>query len=115
MGSVADGYCSHTAQVETLLKTQEPVEAPRGSSTLPDNPFEASLPSETLNDLPDLGTLPNEMGGIPQLPLDGAGGLHSGQICFPEPDLGSGNDFSWEMIGLGLEEPLPAQDVIDEL
>jgi hypothetical protein len=24
-------------------------------------------------------------------------------------------DFSWEMIGLGLEEPLPSQDVIDEL
>jgi len=25
------------------------------------------------------------------------------------------NTFSWEMIGLGLEEPLPAQDTIDEL
>jgi hypothetical protein len=24
-------------------------------------------------------------------------------------------DISWEMIGLGLEEPLPPQDVMDEL
>lgn len=24
-------------------------------------------------------------------------------------------DFSWEMIGLGLDEPLPPQDVMDEL
>jgi len=24
-------------------------------------------------------------------------------------------DFSWEMIGLGLEEPLPPQDVMDDL
>lgn len=26
-----------------------------------------------------------------------------------------GSNFSWEMIGLGLEEPLPAQETIDEL
>lgn len=26
-----------------------------------------------------------------------------------------GGDFTWEMIGLGLEEPLPAQETIDEL
>ncbi len=25
------------------------------------------------------------------------------------------NTFTWEMIGLGLEEPLPPQDTIDEL
>lgn len=28
---------------------------------------------------------------------------------------GVGGDFPWEMIGLGLEEPLPAQETIDEL
>lgn len=27
----------------------------------------------------------------------------------------SSNNFPWEMIGLGLEEPLPTQDTIDEL
>ena len=28
---------------------------------------------------------------------------------------GVDNNFSWEMIGLGLEEPLPPQETIDEL
>ena len=33
------------------------------------------------------------------------------------PDIGLGMDdnFSWEMIGLGLEEPMPMQEAIDEL
>ena len=26
-----------------------------------------------------------------------------------------GNNFTWEMIGLGLDEPLPPQETIDEL
>lgn len=29
--------------------------------------------------------------------------------------INTDNDFSWEMIGLGLEEALPSQDIIDEL
>ena len=31
-----------------------------------------------------------------------------------DPSL-AGEPFSWEMIGLGLEEPLPQQEVINEL
>lgn len=27
----------------------------------------------------------------------------------------SGEEFSWEMIGLGLEEPLPLQETINDL
>ncbi len=30
-------------------------------------------------------------------------------------DLGLDATFSWEMIGLGLEEPMPMQEAIDEL
>lgn len=33
----------------------------------------------------------------------------------PDIDLAIDENFSWEMIGLGLEEPLPTQDAIDEL
>ena len=29
--------------------------------------------------------------------------------------MGMDNSFTWEMIGLGLEEPLPPQETIDEL
>lgn len=30
-------------------------------------------------------------------------------------DLGLDSNFSWEMIGLGLEEPMPLQEAMDEL
>lgn len=33
----------------------------------------------------------------------------------PDIDLAIDENFSWEMIGLGLEEPLPTQDAVDEL
>lgn len=35
-------------------------------------------------------------------------------IGMPMNNVGGGN-FTWEMIGLGLEEPLPPQETIDEL
>lgn len=31
------------------------------------------------------------------------------------PGAGAWNDFEWDIISLGVEEPLPTQDVIDEL
>lgn len=33
----------------------------------------------------------------------------------PDYMLGMDDSFSWEMIGLGLEEPMPSQEAIDEL
>lgn len=41
-------------------------------------------------------------------------------FTFPPTTMGMnmnsvGGDFTWEMIGLGLEEPLPPQETIDEL
>lgn len=48
---------------------------------------------------------------IPPAPME--------DIAFdPDLDMNLGLDdnmFNWEMIGLGLEEPLPPQDTIDEL
>lgn len=50
-------------------------------------------------------------GESPQPPLD--------DLSFPtDINMGMGLDdstFTWEMIGLGLEEPLPPQETIDEL
>lgn len=37
----------------------------------------------------------------------------SGDI--PDATLDSEHTFSWEMIGLGLEEPLPTQEAVNEL
>lgn len=45
----------------------------------------------------------------------------TGQNMMPEivPDLNQASPFddgmTWEMVGLGLEEPLPTQEAIDEL
>lgn len=33
----------------------------------------------------------------------------------PDMDLNIDENFTWEMIGLGLEEPLPTQEAIDDL
>ena len=33
----------------------------------------------------------------------------------PQMDLQLDQNFSWEMIGLGLEEPMPTQEAVDEL
>lgn len=33
----------------------------------------------------------------------------------PQTDLDLEQSFSWEMIGLGLEEPMPTQEAVDEL
>ena len=35
--------------------------------------------------------------------------------AMPDFGINTNDDFSWEMIGLGLEEALPSRDVIDEL
>lgn len=43
------------------------------------------------------------------------GQTQSGSTGLAGENMGFNGDFSWEMISLGLEEPLPAQDVIDEL
>lgn len=105
-------------QVETLLKTQDP------PVTTPEIIPTSFTSGAALGSVPagDFG-IPNPTAGIlgterwryngesPPQPMDNMG--------FPEGmDMGMGlddNTFTWEMIGLGLEEPLPPQDTIDEL
>ena len=41
--------------------------------------------------------------------------LNGDMLNVTDSGLGLGDDFSWEMIGLGLEEPMPTQEAIDEL
>lgn len=114
-------------QVETLLKTQDQPSANNASPPVK-----------------NMGALPLRAGSTqqPTIPPAGNGGPlslgdwdmdrrnfnngESPQQAAPMDDLnfqaniGMGmnnvsSDFTWEMIGLGLEEPLPAQETIDEL
>lgn len=50
-------------------------------------------------------------------PLDFNTSYLDGIPDFTQNDFAAadGNDYSWELIGLGLEEALPSQEVVDEL
>lgn len=109
-----------TEQVETLLKTQDPAvtEAPRANFSQSRAP--RSVPPADLGvSNPSIGIVEGVNaerwgfnGDSPQQPqLDNMG-------FTADMNMGMGlddNTFTWEMIGLGLEEPLPPQETIDEL
>ncbi|KAI9700201.1 MAG: hypothetical protein M1820_006869 [Bogoriella megaspora] len=109
------------AQVETLLKNQEP------DGTNKDAPANfmagSTLHPPNLSSVPEGGNIlfgdanRNNMEAIGRLP--GTSGI-------PNPDAFAGtlgdmsidqqdDSFPWEMIGLGLEEPLPPPDMVNEL
>ncbi|KAK5114933.1 hypothetical protein LTR62_002092 [Meristemomyces frigidus] len=113
------------AQVEVLLKTQdEPLSARKDSN----GHAEPALAPQA-NIMPDLDTFANAQ--------DNSGGMRNtsqtvtgfsvlppedpfSQTSAPGLSTGNGNTgvpepFPWEMIGLGLDEPLPTQDVVNDL
>jgi hypothetical protein len=98
------------AQVENLLKTQEP-----SATQTQENRSHIPVSNETemtmLPDVPFLATDPSSSLSPPQ-PIVEHQALS--QAYLPS-GLNDGGNFGWEMLGLGLEEPLPTQDVIDEL
>lgn len=86
-----------TAQVETQLKTAngpDSASAPNGETSTTN--FTASLPGRPANRNFDLGNQ-----GVQQNNLS--------------PTVAPAAERSWDMISTGLEEPLPTQEVQDEL
>lgn len=115
-------------QVETLLKTQDPVTttsdtAPTSFVSSLDSANEIGLQNISAADFgvqnPSIGLVNgvnDEQWHLPeepsQQPMEGLG-FSGGDLS-----MNMGLDmstFTWEMIGLGLEEPLPPQETIDEL
>ncbi|KAG5993417.1 hypothetical protein E4U52_001979 [Claviceps spartinae] len=116
-------------QVETLLKTQDPI---------PPTPNSASKHTGTPTSVTNISTAASQSLGVVDSAMGMAGdgdmeGWHqfssesspqvgaavddfnfNSRMGVPANNSGEGN-FSWEMIGLGLEEPLPPQETIDEL
>lgn len=104
------------AHVETLLRNQEPNVVQMQPAQTRENVSFAPMQSESITpgllDIPDLPIL-NGMEN-PMLQIPEATESHQlNQTCMPGQSFT--NEFQWEMIGLGLEEPLPTQDIIDEL
>ncbi|KAI1415679.1 hypothetical protein F5Y13DRAFT_207346 [Hypoxylon sp. FL1857] len=115
-------------QVETLLnKTQEPsstagtdaaktssvtFEQNRTQQTPPTPNFNVANPNIAISSDRDMdrwrfnGESPQAGGGMDDFNFNGNITMNMG---------GMDNSFTWEMIGLGLEEPLPPQETIDEL
>lgn len=114
-------------QVETLLKTQDPAavtpELPQTTfsnaqrnvsgvalNSVPAGDFNISNPSLNIGNGVDTDRW-GFNGESPSAPID--------SMAFTtDLNMGMGIDdstFTWEMIGLGLEEPLPPQETIDEL
>lgn len=98
-----------SAQVETLLKDQDPpkstAQAPTSFQGQTQNTYQDGFgPSNTLPMADSMPQMYSTSGASPQDPI------------IPDSlNMGLDEDFSWEMIGLGLDEPLPQQDIIDEL
>ncbi|GME59964.1 C6 transcription factor [Neofusicoccum parvum] len=104
-------------QVETLLKTQESTEQsqPQRSNS---NAFPTD-PSTQRSDLQGSNIILDNMAQVMESVFPPGNGISPGE--FPAMQTGtadnssSSDPFSWEMIGLGLDEPLPNQEVINEL
>ncbi|KGQ03050.1 hypothetical protein BBAD15_g11742 [Beauveria bassiana D1-5] len=92
-------------QVETLLKTQEPSQSAQSSSSPAKRPTAAPAPTVAVDAEIDRWNYTAESPRA--APAE--------EFNFSMPMNSDGSKFSWEMIGLGLEEPLPAQQTIDEL
>jgi hypothetical protein len=76
--------------------------------------FNASIPDESMLALPDMSGLGGNMDNSFQAPTAPGAGQPS-QMLFPPPHTAHEGNTQWDLISLGLEEPLPSQDVIDEL
>lgn len=103
------------AQVETLLKSQDSGDILQKSPAPTDSTPQPRTSGVLPNNMADIFTSMNVVENTHPISLGQFGDLNSTQINLPDNNITSGGDFSWEMIGLGLEEPLPAQDVVDEL
>ncbi|KAF2202709.1 hypothetical protein GQ43DRAFT_368576 [Delitschia confertaspora ATCC 74209] len=99
-------------QVEKLLRNQETAERNRDTSHASASSYIANTISQALPE--GTGFL-----GTEQVPGSFSQSVSPGPEAFVPSDAVNNNstngDFPWEMIGLGLEEPLPPQEVINDL
>jgi hypothetical protein len=121
-------------QVETLLKTQEPNTAgaspskPMGGAamSIPVPPShnhnhnqQTSAPGHMSVGNPSMSMQDRDMDTTFRFNGDSPTAANMDDFNFNAsmgmPMNNVGGNFTWEMIGLGLEEPLPSQDTIDEL
>ena len=112
---VANVIVAILAQVETLLKGQESDSTQRTTPLQPqDNAFTASFDNESIIALPEISGLGNDMGSAMPSSANEMGASQPNQTLFQDTTPFP-SDPQWDLISLGLEEPLPAPEVVDEL
>lgn len=121
--------CQPLEQVETLLKNQEP---PAASKTVAndspqitisphpennENNENTSLPQPSMVEVNVADAFSANKGDLDRwnLTADNSPRPPAPPDSFDFSAIPIPNNFTWEMIGLGLEEPLPPQESIDEL
>jgi hypothetical protein len=105
------------APTTTVEKTNPIAVTVNGIATAPTMPalpkFGAPDPAIGMAGGPDMERWQYNASDSPQ-----NGGMEDFNFNAPRMDMGMDNaeaTFTWEMVGLGLEEPLPPQETIDEL
>jgi hypothetical protein len=112
--------CALTEQVETLLKTQEPPQnIPKSINVIAAppqtaSPINLSIPNAPMNLVGD-HNMDQHWNFPDKSPQPGTMDDFNFNASLDMGMNNVGSTFTWEMIGLGLEEPLPPQDTIDEL
>jgi len=90
----------------------------RSASATTATPGSIAQPGFQLNDI-DMGMGPDMMSGFfgatAEHPSLASKQMMPDMLQTDDVGAGFGESLSWEMIGLGLEEPLPPQDMIDDL
>lgn len=118
----------NSEQVETLLKTQDPTAAVGDASKKPVVPTlengAARAHARSVGSNYAVANQPLVVAGDRDMdrwqyngesPRTAAVEEFNFNGNMPMPMSNMNNNFPWEMIGLGLEEPLPTQETIDEL
>ena len=107
---------SPLAQVETQLKKDVPSPPAPPSTNAP------AIPATTAQNTTSYTSYDvNAMNVDMAMPMDGLLNTNNNfeaspsANVVPDIDLAVDENFTWEMIGLGLEEPLPTQEAVDEL
>ncbi|EED24272.1 C6 transcription factor Prf, putative [Talaromyces stipitatus ATCC 10500] len=101
------------AQVEILLKNQEPDNS--SNETSRNAPPSTSMPPAAPSTMSGVGDLLNFVNNSASQHSDAIRQSQASQNGAPTTNSNLDAESSWEVLSLGLEEPLPTQDVMDEL
>lgn len=105
------------AQVETLLQTQDPNDVAQNPATTAEPSFNVHIPAVSAD--PAFNPFVNTMETELPIRTDAFDPMGANQPEFSDHNISANtipsNESPWEMLSLGLEEPLPPREIVDDL